>query len=100
MFPHVLKYQSGIPSSFCILYYVCPILLQVPVEDKLVSGFGPVVSDGYGICYNPQKRQMLFAVSSFKKSRETDTTKFTMNLFEALHQMKNIFESQSSTAKL
>ena len=58
-----------------------------------------MVPDGYGIFYNPQKKQILFAVSTFK-SHETNTAKFIMELFEAIHQMKNIFESYSPTAKL
>ena len=72
----------------------------MPSENTLLSAFGPVVPDGYGICYNPQKRRMLFAVSAFKKYRETNTTKFATKLFEAMHQMKGILESHSPTAKL
>ena len=67
----------------------------MPSENTLLSAFGPVVPDGYGICYNPQKRQIIFAVTSFKKCHETDATKFTMKLFEAMRQIKNIFEVRS-----
>ena len=63
-----------------------------------LCGYGPAVSDGYAICYNPQKEKILFAVSSFKKCHETDTTKFAMRLFEAMRQMKNICESQVSSS--
>ena len=72
----------------------------MPSESTLLSSFGPVVPDGYGICYNPQKRCMLFGVSAFKKCHETNTTKFATKLFEAMRQMKCILESQLSTAKL
>ena len=72
----------------------------MPSENTMLPSFGPVVPDGYGICYNPQKIRMLFAISSFKKCHETSTTKFATNLFEAMKQMKIILESQSSTAKL
>lgn len=72
----------------------------MPSEYMLLCGFGPVVPDGYGICYNPQKEHMLFTVSSFKKCHKTDSTKFAIRLFEAMRQMKNVFESQSPAAKL
>ena len=72
----------------------------MPSENTMLSSFGPVVPDGYGICYNPQKGRMLFAVSAFKKCHETSTTKFATKLFEVMHQMKIILESQSSTSKL
>ena len=75
----------------------------MPSENTMLFSFGPVVPDGrdgYGICYNPQKGRMLFAVSAFKKCHETSTTKFATKLFEAIHQMKIILESQSSTPKL
>lgn len=72
----------------------------MPSERMLLCGFGPVVSDGYGICYNPQKKQILFTVSASRKCHKTDATKFISKLSEALNQMKNILESQCSTAKL
>lgn len=72
----------------------------MPSENTMLSSFGPVVPDGYGICYNPQKSRMLFGISAFKKCHETSTTKFASKLFEAMHQMKIILDSQSSTAKL
>lgn len=86
--------------GFCNDLLIQDILLQVPFETMLLSGFGPVVPDGYGVCYNPQEKRLLFAISSFKKCHETDTTKFATKLFEALHQIKNIIEIQSPTAKL
>jgi len=72
----------------------------MPSENMLLCAFGPVVPEGYGVCYNPQKEQMLFTVSSYKKCHETDATKFAIRLLEAMRQMKNIFESQSPAAKL
>ena len=72
----------------------------MPSENTLLSAFGPVVPDGYGICYNPQKGQMIFAVSAFKKCHETDITRFAMTLFEAMRQMKSILENHSTIAKL
>lgn len=61
-------------------------------EYDVVSAFSPMAPDGYGICYNPQKRRILFGVSSFKSSHGIDVTKFTVKLFEAMRQMKNILK--------
>ena len=95
--PYLLvRYSVGL----CYDLLIQDVFLQVPVETTLLSGFGPVVPDGYGICYNPQEERLLFTVSSFKKCHETDTKNFTTNLFEALHQMKKILEIQSPIAKL
>lgn len=46
---------------------------QVPAKSESVLFFGPVVSDGYGFCYNPQEKRILFGISSFKDNKVTTT---------------------------
>ena len=101
--------QNEVPRPLTLPVYIVScefviatsyIFLQVPLENNILFSFGPVVPDGYGICYNPQKSHILFAVSAFKKCHETSATKFATKLFEAMHKMRIILESQSSTAKL
>lgn len=55
--------------------------------------YGPVVTDGYGCCYNPRPEDILFACSSFKSSDKTCTKKIANALQRALCDMKEIAES-------
>ena len=73
---------------------------QVYADHFVLLGFGAVTPDGYGICYNPQKQQIMFAITSFKKCPTTDTTEFGAMLFEALKEMKNVIISQHVATKL
>jgi carnitine O-acetyltransferase len=47
----------------------------VPSKEESVLVFGPVVPDGYGLCYNPQESQIIFGVSAFNNNPETDSIK-------------------------
>lgn len=56
-------------------------------------GYGPVVPDGYGASYNPHPDSIVFCISSFHSSDETDTEKFAQSVREALDAMRSLFES-------
>ena len=61
-------------SNFNCNKYKCQcyiFFLQVPAKSESVLFFGPVVPDGYGFCYNPQEKCILFGVSSFKSNKST-----------------------------
>lgn len=49
--------------------------------------FGPLVSDGYGICYNPRAQDMFLPVSSLASSTDTNTTDFRTSLQQSLLDM-------------
>ncbi|WAR31442.1 CACP-like protein [Mya arenaria] len=44
---------------------------DVPAKSESVLFFGPVCPDGYGFCYNPQEKRILFGISSFKSNDVT-----------------------------
>ncbi|KAL4218901.1 hypothetical protein ACF0H5_021489 [Mactra antiquata] len=44
---------------------------QVPAKTESVLFFGPVCPDGYGFCYNPQEKCILFGISSYKSNNTT-----------------------------
>lgn len=73
---------------------------QVPAKHDLVMCFGPVVPDGYGICYNPQENHFNFAVSAFNTSPETDSDLYAKKLQESLLEMRDVLESVPPQAKL
>ena len=62
----------------------------VSCEDMLV-GYGPVVPDGYGVCYLPRGEFIHFCISSFVSSPETSSSEFFGKTIESsLNQMKEL----------
>ncbi|XP_062844831.1 carnitine O-acetyltransferase isoform X2 [Trichomycterus rosablanca] len=72
---------------------------QVPAKTDCVMCFGPVVPDGYGVCYNPMEGHINFAVSAFNSCADTNTSQLAHALEDALLDMKNLLE-QTPKAKL
>lgn len=73
---------------------------QVPAKADLMMLFGPVVPDGYGICYNPQADHINFSVSAFNTSPETNSDQFAANLVESLLEMNQLLATAPPAAKL
>nr|XP_040053614.1 carnitine O-acetyltransferase isoform X2 [Gasterosteus aculeatus aculeatus] len=72
---------------------------QVPSQTDCVMCFGPVVADGYGVCYNPMNDHINFAVSSFNTSKDTDAAHLAQAVEGALLDMRTLLE-QAPRAKL
>lgn len=72
---------------------------KVPSKTDCVMCFGPVVSNGYGVCYNPMNDHINFAVSSFNTCEETNAAHLTRAMEDALLDMKTLLE-QTPRAKL
>lgn len=73
--------------------------MQVPSKTDCVMCFGPVVSDGYGVCYNPMNDHINFAVSSFNTCEETKAAHLAQAIMNALLDMRALLE-QTPRAKL
>eukprot|EP00057_Strongylocentrotus_purpuratus_P011864 XP_011666338.1 PREDICTED: carnitine O-acetyltransferase [Strongylocentrotus purpuratus] len=73
---------------------------QVPAKHDLTMLFGPVVPDGYGICYNPQSDHFNFSVTAFNTSPETDSDRFADGLRDSLLEMSHILVNAPPAAKL
>ena len=58
--------------------------------------YGPVVSDGYGCSYNPKPDYILFAISSFKSCKLTNTKNFAKSLEQSLDLMYELCEKYAS----
>ena len=54
--------------------------------------FGPVVSNGYGVCYNPMNDHINIAVSSFNTCKETNAARLTKAVENALLDMRTLLE--------
>ncbi|CAH1271472.1 CRAT [Branchiostoma lanceolatum] len=68
---------------------------QVPSKYDSLLCFGPVVPDGYGICYNPAEDHLNFCISAFNRSRETDTVKLATALNQSLLDMQELLQTQA-----
>ncbi|KAK2145778.1 hypothetical protein LSH36_658g01036 [Paralvinella palmiformis] len=70
---------------------------QVPTKSENILCFAPVVPDGYGVCYNPMEKSMLFAVSAWNSCPDTNAAKLYSHLKEALIDAQDILmQSQNS----
>lgn len=104
-----LKMQAGtekisIPDLFTDTAYAKALHFQlstsqVPSKTDCVMCFGPVVPDGYGVCYNPMDDHINFAVSSFNTCEQTNTAHLAQAVENALLDMRTLLE-QSPRAKL
>ncbi|KAF6723425.1 Carnitine O-acetyltransferase [Oryzias melastigma] len=65
---------------------------QVPSKTDCVMCFGPVVPNGYGVCYNPMEDHINFAVSSFNSCKETNAGRLAEAVQDALLDMKTLLE--------
>ncbi|KAI4875769.1 hypothetical protein NFI96_024285 [Prochilodus magdalenae] len=72
---------------------------QVPAKTDCVMCFGPVVPDGYGVCYNPMEQHINFAVSAFNSCADTNATQMAQALEDALVDIKTLLD-QTPKAKL
>lgn len=66
--------------------------------------YGPVVPDGYGVCYNPHPNNIIVCISAFKSNAETQSDYFAYTLEGSLLQMQELCrkttEKNDSTEKL
>ncbi|XP_047426132.1 carnitine O-acetyltransferase [Mugil cephalus] len=72
---------------------------QVPSKTDCVMCFGPVVPNGYGVCYNPMDDHINFALSSFNTCKETSAGLLAQAVTDALLDMRRLLE-QTPRAKL
>ncbi|XP_072310174.1 carnitine O-acetyltransferase [Eucyclogobius newberryi] len=99
-----LEEHSPLPSIFTDKSYSKALhyklsTSQVPSKTDCVMCFGPVVPNGYGVCYNPMEDHINFAVSSFNTCNETNAESFAQIVREALLDMRTLLE-QTPKAKL
>ena len=65
---------------------------QVPINLPLsYMGYGAVVPDGYGISYNLQDSNIIYAICSFFSCQSTNSRRFCEALTTSLRDMKELF---------
>ncbi|KAI1724404.1 choline/Carnitine o-acyltransferase domain-containing protein [Ditylenchus destructor] len=68
---------------------------QVPTRHVLPMGYGPAEVDGYGCCYNPQETRIFFSITAFKSSSISSALRFSKELQNSLHLMRDIIDQTS-----
>uniref|UniRef100_A0AAR2JZK1 Carnitine O-acetyltransferase n=1 Tax=Pygocentrus nattereri TaxID=42514 RepID=A0AAR2JZK1_PYGNA len=86
-------------TSFAVANHYNLSTSQVPAKTDCVMCFGPVVPDGYGVCYNPMEEHINFAVSAFNSCADTNAARMVQALEDALVDMKTLLD-QTPKAKL
>lgn len=66
---------------------------QVPAKTDCVMCFGPVVPDGYGVCYNPMEEHVNFAISAFNSCADTNAARMAHYLEKALLDMRILLQA-------
>nr|XP_060613492.1 carnitine O-acetyltransferase [Anolis sagrei ordinatus] len=80
-------------TSFAVAMHFNLSTSQVPAKTDCVMCFGPVVPDGYGICYNPMDDHINFAISAFNSCGETNAARMAHYLEKALLDMRLLLQS-------
>ena len=52
--------------------------------------YGPVVPDGYGVCYNPHPHNIVVCIAAFKSHAGTQSDHFALTLESSLLQMHEL----------
>ncbi|KAH8352322.1 hypothetical protein KR084_003436, partial [Drosophila pseudotakahashii] len=63
---------------------------QVATSHEGFMAYGPLISDGYGVCYNPQEEKIIFAISSWKTCPEISPTKYGKAIKSSLNAMRRL----------
>ena len=58
--------------------------------------YGPVVPNGYGVCYNPHPDNMVIVITSFKADESTQADFFASTLDSSFRQMRELCLKVSS----
>lgn len=73
---------------------------QVSGIHEAFVAFGPLVMDGYGLCYNIRDRDFLVGISCMNSHPDTDSRKFRDALAESLGEMHDLCVQFNQSAKL
>ncbi|KAG7324631.1 hypothetical protein KOW79_012647 [Hemibagrus wyckioides] len=65
---------------------------QVPANTDSVMCFGPLVPDGYAVCYNPQPDHLHFSITAFNCCEETNAEKLAVTIQSALHDLHQLLQ--------
>ncbi|XP_030636835.1 carnitine O-acetyltransferase [Chanos chanos] len=79
-------------TSYAVAMHFNLYTSQVGSKTDCFMCLGPMVPDGYGVCYNPMDDHINFSVTAFNSCEETNATKLSRFLEEALLDMRTLLE--------
>ncbi|XP_013862618.1 carnitine O-acetyltransferase [Austrofundulus limnaeus] len=79
-------------TSFAVAHHFNLSTSQVGSKTDCVMCFGPVVPDGYGVCYNPMDEHINMAITAFNSCEETNAANFAQAVENALLDMRALLE--------
>ncbi|MEQ2205941.1 hypothetical protein XENOCAPTIV_018847, partial [Xenoophorus captivus] len=71
--------------------------LQVGSKTDCVMCFGPMVPDGYGVCYNPMDEHINIAITAFNSCEDTNAANFAEAVKKALLDMRALLTETAAT---
>ncbi|KAM9822478.1 carnitine O-acetyltransferase-like isoform 2-T2 [Syngnathus typhle] len=85
-------------TSFAVAHHYNLLTSQVGSKTDCVMCFGPMVPDGYGVCYNPMAEHINVAITAFNSCEETNAAKYAQTVNDSLLDMRALLED-TATAK-
>ncbi|XP_061673292.1 carnitine O-acetyltransferase-like isoform X2 [Syngnathoides biaculeatus] len=83
-------------TSFAVAHHYNLLTSQVGSKTDCVMCFGPMVPDGYGVCYNPMDEHINIAVTAFNSCEETNAAKYAQTVNDALVDMRALLEDTAT----
>uniref|UniRef100_A0A671UQD0 Carnitine O-acetyltransferase n=1 Tax=Sparus aurata TaxID=8175 RepID=A0A671UQD0_SPAAU len=83
-------------TSFAVAHHYHLSTSQVYLHTDCVMCFGPMVPDGYGVCYNPMDEHINIAITAFNSCEETNAAKFAQAVEDALLDMRALLEDTAT----
>ncbi|KAK5871236.1 hypothetical protein PBY51_004128 [Eleginops maclovinus] len=83
-------------TSFAVAEHFHLSTSQVGSKTDCVMCFGPMVPDGYGVCYNPMDEHINIAITAFNSCDETNAAKFARAVEDALLDMRALLEDTAT----
>uniref|UniRef100_A0A3Q2ZDR7 Carnitine O-acetyltransferase n=1 Tax=Kryptolebias marmoratus TaxID=37003 RepID=A0A3Q2ZDR7_KRYMA len=83
-------------TSFAVAHHFNLSTSQVGSKTDCVMCFGPVVPDGYGVCYNPMDEHINIAITAFNSCEETNAANFAQAVEDALLDMRALLEDAAA----
>ncbi|CAL8247534.1 unnamed protein product [Merluccius merluccius] len=80
-------------TSYAVAQHYNLFTSQVGSKTDCVMCFGPMVPDGYGVCYNPMEEHINVAITAFNSCEETHAAKFSRTVEKALLDMRDLLEA-------
>ncbi|XP_014842286.1 PREDICTED: carnitine O-acetyltransferase-like isoform X2 [Poecilia mexicana] len=75
-------------TSYAVAHHFNLYTSQVGSKTDCVMCFGPMVPDGYGVCYNPMDEHINIAITAFNSCEDTNAANFAQAVKEALLDMR------------